>query len=444
MSKKEDALKTAMTMELKEVSACTKTAEFSVPQDAVKAEFAAVAKDFASQVQIGGFRKGKTPVSLILARYGAKLADDVERAIQRTAAEKVQEACKVVAIPSYKAKDNAKPSADKAFDFTFTVDVAPAIKLPAYADFEIEVPAQAPIEEELEKEIKYLRELYSDYATVQDSAVSGDMLKVTYTSDFTPAEDASPSLKRMAGAEDSWIWLSENDFVPGATAALTGAKTGDVKTFTADFPADWRESGLAGKKVNYSFTVKEVQHKTPITDDKVLAEKLRMDNVDKMKDLLKKQVEARLSGERKNAIQEKLVEKLVEAVGPFELPASVVETEKRRIFSAVANETVKSEADAEKFKADMEKHLAEAETEAKKKLSRNFILSAIAEQEKVEVTPQELDQHLEGLAGYYRTKKQDIVKRLQENDAFGDFHSDILIGKTLDLLCGKVKTKEKK
>ena len=444
MSKKENALKTAMAMELKEVSACTKTAEFSVPADAVKAEFAAVAKDFASQVQIGGFRKGKAPSALILARYGEKLAEDVERSIQRVAAEKVQEACKVVAIPAYKAKDDAKPAADKAFEFTFTVDVAPSIKVPAYADFEIEVPAQAPIEEELEKELKYLKELYSDYATVQDPAVSGDMLKVTYTSDFKPAEDASPALKRMAGAEDSWIWLSENDFVPGATAALTGAKAGDVKTFTADFPADWRESGLAGKKVAYSFTVKEVQHKTPITEDKVLAEKLRMDDVEKMKDVLKKQVEARLSGERKSAIQEKLVEKLVEAVGPFELPASVVANEKRRIVSAIANDTVKSEADAEKFKADMEKHLADAEVEAKKKLSRNFILSAIAEQEKVEVSPEEFDQRLEELAGYYRTKKQDIVKRLQENDAFADFHTDLVIGKTLELLGGKVKVKETK
>ena len=87
MSNKENALMTAMTMELKEVSACTKTAEFCVPAEAVKAEFAAVAKEFASQVQIGGFRKGKTPVSLVLARYGAKLAEDVERSIQRAAAK---------------------------------------------------------------------------------------------------------------------------------------------------------------------------------------------------------------------------------------------------------------------------------------------------------------------------------------------------------------------
>ena len=62
MSKKENALMAAMTMELKEVSACGKTAEFCVPAEAVKAEFAAVAKEFAAQVQIGGFRKGKQKV----------------------------------------------------------------------------------------------------------------------------------------------------------------------------------------------------------------------------------------------------------------------------------------------------------------------------------------------------------------------------------------------
>ena len=47
--------------------------------------------------------KESPPVSPVLARYGAKLAEDVERSIQRTAAEKVQDACKVVAIPDYKS-----------------------------------------------------------------------------------------------------------------------------------------------------------------------------------------------------------------------------------------------------------------------------------------------------------------------------------------------------
>ena len=163
-----------------------------------------------------------------------------------------------------------------------------------------------------------------------------------------------------------------------------------------------------------------------------------------MKEMLKKQAENKLVSERKSIIQEKLIAKLVEEVGAFELPASAVETEKRRVFSTVANNTVKSEEDAEKFKADMEKHLADAEAEARKKLSRNFILSAISEQEKVEVSPEEFDQHLEELAGYYRCKKQDIIKRLQENDAFGDFHADLVIGKTLDVLSDKVKVKEVK
>lgn len=67
-------------------------------------------------------------------------------------------------------------------------------------------------------------------------AQKGDMLKVTYESDFVLPENAPASLQRAVKSEESWIWLSEPEQIPGVLAALTGAKKDGEYTFKAEFP----------------------------------------------------------------------------------------------------------------------------------------------------------------------------------------------------------------
>ena len=68
---------------------------------------------------------------------------------------------------------------------------------------------------------------------------------------------------------------------------MTGAKKGDEVKFEAAFPADWREAALAGKTVNYTVKVAEIQRRVPVESEEKLAEKLGMESVEKMHEFLK-------------------------------------------------------------------------------------------------------------------------------------------------------------
>ena len=266
--------------------------------------------------------------------------------------------------------------------------------MPEYKGLKVEVKEDETFDQHYEAQLKYIKNLYAEFLSVEDPSVAGDMMKVSYDSDFELPADASASLKRAVKNEEGWFYLSEPEQIPGMLKAMTGAKKGDEVKFTAEFPADWREAGLAGKKVNYTVKVQEVQRRVPVESEEKLAEKLGMENVEKMHEFLKKKAENELEEKRKAQIREKVADIVVDAVPDFEMPKGVLGMASQRQFSLIADQLVRNEEDVEKFKAEKDKHLEEAKANAAKKMKKFFILRKIANAEKITVSEEEVDMQI--------------------------------------------------
>lgn len=197
--------------------------------------------------------------------------------------------------------------------------------------------------------------MYGNYAEAEGAAQKDDMLKVSYKSDFPLPEDASPALKRQLEAESTFLWLSDPETIPGCTAALTGAEVGKEYTIKAEYPADYREAALAGKTVNYTVKVEGIQRRVELTDQE-LAEKARVKTIEEFRDMLRKAMEQENQSKQRSAVIEKVYAEIDKAIPEFELPPSVLASEVQKELQKVARETVKSEEDAEKFKAGLEEH----------------------------------------------------------------------------------------
>ncbi len=84
---------------------------------------------------------------------------------------------------------------------------------------------------------------------------------------------------------------------------------------------------------------------------------------------------------------------------------------------------------------EKEKELIEgAGSLAANRLKTNFILHRIAEQEKLEVTREELDARIREDAARYNVSPEKMRKELQEHDRLDALAEEILLGKTLDFL----------
>ena len=434
-----DSLLEKVQIELKETDACTRKMEAKYTSDGVDAAFKDAVKEAGKYAQLPGFRKGKAPASLILSKYKDYILDDVTKVLQQGAFRKLTENQDLDIVSFGQIAAENKPESGKEYAFSMDLEVAPKFELPEYKGLKVKVEEKETLEQHCEAQLKYIKNLYAEFLSVEDPAVSGDMLKVSYDSDFVPPEDASASLKRAVKSSEGWFYLSEPEQIPGLIKAMTGVKKGDEVKFKADFPADWRESGLAGKSVNYTVKVVEIQRRVPIESEEKLAEKLGMENVEKMHEFLKKKAENEMEEARKAQIREKVADQIIAAVPDFELPKGVLGMTAQREFSRIADRLVRKEEDVEQFKADKDKHLEEAKKAAAEKLKKLFILRKIAKAENITVSDEEVDQHIRQMGAYLGYKEKDIRKMLDSNGGYSEIQSDILMSKVIGFIADQTK-----
>ena len=426
----------AMTFDAKEAVNCRKQIEVTIPADVVAAEAEKATKAFASYVNIPGFRKGKAPVGMLKSRYADDIKQELERRLVSAAYQKVANTDEDVL--SCGIDGNPKVEFDKEFKFTFNVDLAPEIELGEYKGLDVVVETKEVSDADVAERFNMYRTMYANYADVTDEAKAEDMLKVSYTSDFAVAETASAYLKRQVEAADNFLWLKEPEMIPGSMAALTGAKVGDVKEFAAVYPADYREADLAGKTVNYKVTVNAVQRRQELSDDE-LCKKLNAPSVDEFKATLKASMERELADANNAKLLDAVGEKLDAVVKDFELPAAFLEGETNRELNKLAAAQVKSEADAEEFKKNLDEHKKTAEENAKKSLRRSLILRKIARLEKIVVTGEEMDQQIAVMSSYYGYKPKELRATLEKNGNIDELHFNMLSAKVLQFVADNIK-----
>lgn len=434
-------LKDAVTLASSEVAPCEQKIEFKVTADGVTAAFKQSAMTARKHAQIPGFRIGKAPVELVAKRYAEYIAEDAAKTIQSAAFDKLSggefDNLDIVSFGSMDAAE--KPEAGKEYVFSIQVETAPVFDLPDYKNFKIELPETGDMDKRVADRLAYLKGLYSDYATITGATQKGDMMKVSYDSDFAVEDDASASLKRLVKAEDSWIWLNEPEQFPGIIAALDGKETGVENAVTITFPADFREEKLQGKTVNYKFTIKEIQRKTPIESDEKLAEKLHAENVEKMMADIRDGAAKEAEYEKKEAAKAKVLELLLPCIEKAELPKGLVASTVQREFQRIAEQLVRSEKDVETFKADREKHMEEAKKAADAYLRKFFVLRKVANAEKITVSEAEMDAQIKGMCAYMGYKEADVRKMLARNGGNSELQADILMNKALDAVAGMAK-----
>ena len=429
------AKKISIELEIKAPQTCVRDFEFKVTAEQLKAESDRVANAFAGMVQIPGFRAGKAPIALVKTKYASEIADELRNRIISAAFDMVGEQKDLDVMTLVFKKPVADIDVNADLEFAFEANVAPEINVGDYKSITVEIPKDAVEESALDERVDFYRSMYGSYAAIEEAAKAEDMLKVDYTSDFVPAEDATASVKRQAAATDSFIWLNEPETMPGVIAALTGAEKGKEYEFASVYPADYREEALAGKTVNYKVTVKDIQRRTKL-DDAALLEKLQLKSMDELRDRLREAMESDNESARRSKAADAVYSRLDEMAGEFELPPALLAEETNKEIQKMAREQVKSEEDANKFKEELDAKRAEAETAAKAALRRTLILRKVAKLEEVTVEDAELDAQLAMMSYQYGYKAKELKDMMEKNGAIEEFRIDMTNAKTLDKLVG--------
>ena len=425
-------LNDSINMEVKEAGVCTKEFTFSINADAAKSESAKVLNSIAGMVQLPGFRAGKAPQGMVSKKYAAEIVDELRSRYLSAAVSKI-ESDESLDLLSLRIKKLDEIKVNEACEFVFEAVTAPEFELGDYNAIKLDIPVDAVTEEAIAERLDLYRNMYGTYADADTPAQKEDMLKVDYKGDFALAEDASASLKRQIEAADSFMWLNEPENIPGCIKAMTGAEVGKEYSFAAEYPADYREAALAGKTVNYTVKVSAIQRRKKLTDEE-LVERTGTKDMETLRDNIRKGLELDAKNQQRRNASEAVFAKLNEQTNDFALPEALVENEVQKLIQQKAREVVKSEEDAEKFKAELADHRAAVEDDAKKSVRRALILRQIAKLEKISVDEQELDEQLQMMSRYYGCKPRELRDMLEKSGSIDELRMDIINGKVLEKL----------
>ncbi len=425
-------LSESIVLEIKESGICTKEFAVKVDAETAKSEQNKVVSYIAGVASMPGFRPGKAPIGMVSKKYAAEINEELRNRFVGAAIEKI-EGNEELDLLSLRFKEFGEIKAGEEFAFTMEGVVAPEIDPGDYKNLKVEVPVDAVEEKAIDERLDMYRAMYGTYADAEGAAQAEDMLKVDYKGDFELPEDASASLKRQIEAADAFMWLNEPENIPGCIKAMTGAEVGKEYSFTADYPADYREAALAGKSVNYTVKVSAIQRRKKLTDAE-LVERTGVKDMETLRENIRKGLELDAKNQQRRNASEAVFAKLNEQAGEFELPDALVENEVQKMLQAKAREIVKSDEDAEKFKAELADHRAAVEADAKAAVRRALILRKIAKLENVIVDDLELNEQLAMMSRYYGCKPRELRDMLEKSGSIDELRMDIVNGKVLEKL----------
>jgi trigger factor len=200
-----------------------------------------------------------------------------------------------------------------------------------------------------------------------------------------------------------------------------------------DFPADFPQALLAGKKATYFVDVTGLREKKlPELNDE-FAKKNGAETVAKLQESVRKYLEHERKNEAESDLRNQVVNHLLGKV-EFELPESLVQAETRHVVYDLVRENTMRGATKEQLAEKKDEIFGFAQQTARERLKSSFILEAIAEAEKITVAPKDVDERIAQMAVRYRVTPQRMRAQLEEKDSLGEIEEQLLIGKALDFL----------
>ncbi len=437
-----DGKDTVVNVTVETLAPCKKLLRVEVDVQAVDAAFDSVTKEFQRFAQLPGFRPGKAPRDLVVKSYAGKIEEEVKRKLIPDSYRKAleQEKLKPVIYPDIEEIQFGK---GQSLQFAATIETEPEFELPEYKGLEIKREKAVVTDADVERALNTLREQRATYTDLDREVKEGDYVVVNYTgtSDGKPLTDIAPTARGLTKQENFWMHVAKDQFIPGFTEQLHGAKKGDTVKVSVDFPADFVSQPLSGKKGEYEVTIVQVKEKSlPALDDE-FAKSWGAEDLAKLNEGVKNDLQHELDRKQNQSLKDQLVQALLAKVS-YDLPETVVSSETRSMIYNVVNENQRRGVDREVIEANKDQIFATANNTAKERVKAMFLFQRIAQKEGIKVEQQEVAQQVMAMAQQYQMKPEKLVKELEKNNGFAEINERILSSKVLDFLQLNAKVEE--
>ncbi|WP_322999784.1 trigger factor [Castellaniella sp.] len=410
---------------VEKLSGLERRVDLSVSVADVEKEVQAQLKRVARTAKVHGFRPGKAPLAVIERSHGPSVRYDVINSEIGKSLDKViaDANLRIAGSPSLEPK--IEGAEEGVMEFSATFEVYPDVELPDLSGLKITRSAVQVGDAEVQKTIDILRRQRTVFKAAADRAAQdGDRV----TLDFAGTIDGVAF--DGGSAQDFPFVLGQGRMLPEFEAAATGLKAGETKTFPLDFPEDYGSATVAGKKAEFTITVKEVAEPELPEVDTDFAKSLGQaeGNVEALLAEVRGNVEREAQARAKSRTKASVMDALAAAC-TFDLPKALVDNEVAS-RTAAAREELKQRglpnADSIPIPEDTFR------PEAERRVRLGLLVGELIKAADLKAKPEQVRARIEDFAKSYEQPAQVVAYYLSDRQRRAEIESLVLEDNVVD------------
>lgn len=417
-------------------------------QDSFEKEKHKVARELSKDKKIPGYRPGKAPYQLIVNHFGEGTI--VDRALENYLDRIYPQVLEEVDGDPYGPGQLQEIESLEPPVFKFVVPLQPEVELGDYKDIRIPFEASEVDEEEVDKVIERMLAQQASVEEVDQPAEVGSLVDTEITGrpvDADPDDEEAqimtnqplPVMIKAEDEDDSKEWP-----FPGFSRQLLGVSPGDELELHHEFEDDENvDEDLRGKEVLFEVSVEGIRQRVlPDLDEEFVQSVSDANSVEDFRGQIRQELTQQAEQEGENAFFNQIFEEILE-VSNLNYPPQMVENEIdgeiEQIQQRLQSQGMELEMYLEMQDMDREELREEIRPEAEKRIKRGLLLGSIAEEEGLEIDPDEVTaRYRDILADHFgeedSPEKEQFMNSRESMNLLNQISSQMVSQHTLDYL----------
>lgn len=416
---------------LETVDAVRRRLAVEVPAGEVTAEIDRAYDELRRTARVPGFRQGRTPRTVLERLFGDRVRAEVYgRIVSQSCAEALREQrIDPVGRPEI-VTESAAPG--EPLRYSVTVEVRPVVVVSDYLGLAVERPVRSVSDEDVDRFVENLRESHGQLVPITERQVArrGDIAAVDY--------EARVGDRIVGRGKERLVEVGEAAS-DGPGAHLDGAAIGVPVFFDVDYPADYGNPEIAGRRVSMRAVIGALSaRELPELDDAFAARIVEGAGLADLRARVRAQLVAAAAGEADAKVRAVLIEKLVTA-HDFTVPQAMVDHRAEALVEEFLDQLGPNRPPASKEEALRARLREEMRERARDLVKADLLLEAIAVKEQLEVSEDDVDARVDRLAESAGKARERVRALYRAAEARAVLSSRLRRERALELVAARAK-----
>lgn len=346
-------------------------------------------RKLAQEVDVPGFRRGKAPRSLLERRVGKEHI--YQEGLDTLISDTYRQALKENELTPIAQPELDAPAFEmgQPYHFSLKIPLFTPVVLGDYHALHFDREDVSVTAEEVEQEIEALRNRAVEWKEVERPAEYGD--RVTVDLKLEVGERTISDLKNNPFE----LTEERTGIFTGMDEHIVGMQAGESKEFTTMLPEDYANKELAGQEARYAVTLHKIEIKELPELDDTFAATASNSQYETLEDL-RKAISDSIYQAHEREINEALQEEIIHAIidqSQISLHPVLIREEAEDMLHQLTHMLQEQRMSLDQFlltrKQTREQYLESILPQAEERLSHEFVLEAVAEQEQIAISEEE-------------------------------------------------------